>query len=402
VFPDAMNCSEDAEACDACKAVDGCPCGCYPGHRFYASAEYLGWWTKASRLPPLLTTSSAADPTAPGRTGALGLPNTRIVYGDSNVAGDFRSGVRLMAGGWLDDERCLGFEVGGFFLQTLHDRFRISSNGLPLLYRPFFDTVLGLPNVQFVAVTGIPAQVGTGTLAGTFSSSHDSSLWGAEANVRSCLLCGDDFFIDGIAGFRTLGLNESLTITENLTVVNNITDAAGAVVLLPAGTNTVLQDRFKTNNQFYGGQVGVLGEIRSGRWSLDMKAKLGLGSTSQVVDVAGFQVTRTAGAITGFLPNGLYASGTNIGRFTHNSFSVVPEVGLSVGYQVTEPDPRLRRLRLPLLDQRGSARLANQPVRQPVPHLRGLAFGPVNPTFPGFKTNDFWAQGIKVGVEFRY
>jgi Putative beta barrel porin-7 (BBP7) len=106
---------------DPCECVDGCNvdckcdcqcdckcgCGCYPGNRFYVSGEYLGWWTKGSQLPPLLTTASGPEPAdpalnLPARTGALGLPNTQVVYGNNNVSNDFRSGARIMAGYWFD------------------------------------------------------------------------------------------------------------------------------------------------------------------------------------------------------------------------------------------------------------------------------------------------------------
>jgi len=399
VFPDAMNYSLDACTCQSCKPVDGCGCGCacYPGNRFYASAEYLGWWTKASRLPPLLTTSNGADPTDPVRTGALGLPNTQVVYGNNNVAGDFRSGVRLMTGYWFDDERLLGFEVGGFYLQTLTNSFSTGSGGSPGLYRPFLDPG-GVQQVEFVAVTGIPAQAFGGTLSGTFSSISKSTMWGAEANLRSCLLCGEDFFIDGIAGFKTLNLNESLTINENPTAISDVLGPG------TAGSSFPVQDRFKTNNQFYGGQLGLIGEIRRGPWSLDLKAKLGIGTTAQTVDITGFQLVRSpTGAVTTSLPSGLYAAGTNLGQFTHNAFSVAPEVGLSLGYQVT--DHMRAFIGYDFLYWSDVVRPANQidpVVNRNIVLIGGPGGGPVRPAFLGFRAEDFWAQGIKAGIEFRY
>ena len=402
VFPDAGNLSEDYGNCETCGSVDGCSCGCYPGHRFYASAEYLGWFTSGSRLPPLLTSSPSPDPTNNPRTGAIDSPGTQVVYGNNTVAGEFRSGARIMAGYWLDDERCLGFELGGFFLQPIKDRYSTSSPGNPVLYRPLVNPD-GSQGAELVANNGlIPGQI-TGTLAGSFSSVHTSVFWGAEANARACLLCGENFFVDGIVGLKTLGLNESLTINENPVAVTNIFNAAGALIET-AGTSNPVQDRFKTNNQFYGGQIGVIGEIRSGAWSLDMKAKLGIGTNSQSIDISGFQsVISPTGAILASQPNGLYASGTNIGHFTHNAFSIAPELGLSLGYQVTD---HIRAFVgydfLYWTNVVRPAEQINQVVNRAQVLIGGPGGGPVTPTFLNFKTEDFWAQGVKVGVEFRY
>jgi Putative beta barrel porin-7 (BBP7) len=402
VFPDAESCSEE---CGTCPTVDGCPCGCgcYPGHRFYASAEYLGWFTKAEHLPPLLTTAASPDPTNNPRTGALDSPGTRVLYGDNNVAGAFRSGARIMTGYWFDDERCLGVELGGFFLQQQTDRFNISSNGNPLLYRPLVNAD-GSQGAELVSNNGlVPGQI-IGTLSGAFSSVYQSSLWGAEANFRTCLLCGDDFFIDGIVGVKTLGLQESLTITENPVAVTDLFSATTGNLIERAGTSNPVQDRFKTKDQFYGGQVGVIGEYRMGPWSLDMKAKLGIGTNSQSIDISGFQaVIGPTGAVQASRQNGLYAAGTNIGHFSRNKFSLAPEVGLGVGYQVTD---NIRAfVGYDFLYWTNVVRPAtqiNQVVNRQQVLIGGNGTGPVAPTFLGFKTEDFWAQGIKVGVEFRY
>ena len=49
--------------------------------------------------------------------------------------------------------------------------------------------------------------------------------------------------------------------------------------------------------------------------------------------------------------------GANIGKFSDNVFAVVPEVGVNVGYQLTQPAAGLRRVQLPVHGQRAAARV---------------------------------------------
>jgi len=382
-------CCTDGACCSTGACCDGC---CYPGHRFYASAEYLLWWTKGSPLPPLLTTTSG--PVGPG-SGALGDPNTQILYGNNTVNNGVRSGFRLMTGYWFDDERLLGVEVGGFWLQNATASFSTSSDGsagsVPL-FRPFFNptNLLGGPgqNAEPIAVPGVTA--------GGFSSQLRSSLWGAEGNLRSNLLCNQNFFLDGLVGVRVLNLNESLTLSESPLVINTL--PGGPL----AGSLELIQDRFQTQNTFYGGQVGLVGEVRSGPWSLNMMGKLGLGVTQQTVDISGSTQFFSPGSPPQFFNQGFYAGLTNSGRFTRNVFSVVPEIGLNIGYQVTE------HLRLfagyNFLYWSNVVRPGSQINLMVNPTMiagAGPGVGPAQPTF-AFNSSSFWVQGVTFGIEFRF
>ncbi len=409
VPPGGMPSSVPGDCCTACPTVDGCGCGCacgccscYPGNRFYVSAEYLGWFLAPNKLPPLLTTSSAADPNDPLHTGALGMPLTQVVYGNNNVAGDYRSGVRMMAGYWFDDDHCLGLELGGFWVQPDMNSVSIGSQGNPPLYRPIFNTSEGRQASEIVASAGIPGQAST---AGGFTAVNTSMFWGAEANLRSCLLCCDNFFIDGLAGVKTLGLYESLTMQENPTVTANFTIPGTGIpgLFVPAGTASGVQDRFATGNQFYGGQLGLAGEVRNGAWSLDMTAKLGVGVTAQTVNISGFTIVQAPGIASQGFPTGLYAGPNNSGLYHRNVFSVVPDIGLGIGYQITQ---HIRAFAGYDFLYWSSVVRPGAQIDQVV-NPNNIAGSPnpgVGPNRPGFAFNatDFWAQGIKIGLEFRY
>src|SRR5262249_49303995 len=177
------------------------------GNRFYATAEDILWWVKGSPLPPLVTQGSFGDPIP----GALGSPGTLILYGNNAVGSGPRSGGRFMLGYWFGDEHCLGLEAGGFSLGTRTTSFTASSNGTPILARPFVDAVTGPQTLELVA--------GPNVLAGTVSVSDRSSFWGYEANLRTNVCCQCRCYTDFIAGFRALGLDEDLRINEQLTVL---------------------------------------------------------------------------------------------------------------------------------------------------------------------------------------
>jgi hypothetical protein len=228
--------------------------------------------------------------------------------------------------------------------------------------------------------------VAGGALAGTFNSSLRSSLWGAEGNLRSNLCCGCNWFVDGIIGFRALGLNEDLIVSENLIVVRGAN----------AGNTFQVTDLFSTRNNFYGGQLGLVSEWRRGRWSLDLKTKVALGSTHQVAEINGSTVINGT-PFTG----GLLALPSNIGRFSRDFFTWAPEVGLNLGYQFT---PHLRGyVGYNFLYWSDVLRPGNQidrvvNVNQLPPAIPG---GPARPAFT-FNGSDFWAQGVNFGLEFRY
>jgi hypothetical protein len=394
----------DECCCNACPTC--CPCEegrCYPGNRCYVKGEYLLWFTKGDPLPPLVTTGPLTDPVP----GSLTSPNTAILYGNNSVGGNWRSGARLMAGYWFDDDRCIGIEAGGFFLVPRDNNFAANSpTGSPALARP----ILGLlppASVEAVANIGVP---GRPDLGGGIAVSHHSTLWGAEANLRSNLLCGEDFFFDGLVGFRTLRLSEELSISESPMILNDFVPAPGQLIL--AGSTTLLNDDFKTRNQFYGGQIGGIFEIRRNRFSVDVTTKLGMGANQQTVIIGGAQlqtIPARAGVFAGgsqFFPVGELAAISNSGTFHRSVFSLLPEAGINLGYQLTD---HIRAFVgydflywTNVVRPGPSVDLTVNRTQNP---MFGAPLPPVgNPAAPAFVFHDsnYWAQGLHVGIEFRY
>ena len=349
---------------------------------FFVETEYLLWWANRPRIPLLATTG---DGTGQGFVGQTG---TRPLLGPGTFGPLLRDGFRIRAGGWLDDCGGRGLDASFFFLGRRTERR--SFDGLPTLTRPFFS-----PNfdAEFGEVVALP-NLSTGSLL----VEADSFLWGADANYRHALCRTCDRTTAWFAGYRHLNLTETLTITENIT-------ASGRLAPDPIGTTVVVRDRFRTHNRFHGGQVGWLSQRRSGRWELDLRASIALGVTAQTLDIDGFQQRTRPGQATETFRGGLLATGPNLGRFTANRFSVVPEATATLGYAVT-PNFRLTA-GYNFLYWSNVIRPGDQIDRvvdvSLVPNPpAGVPASGQNRPLPLFRQSDFWTHGLTLGAQLRW
>jgi hypothetical protein len=351
--------------------------------------------------------------------GALGPGTTTLFGGDQNYGE--RLGGRFTIGYWLDSCQTRGIEASYFFLGGPADNFIASSSDLPgslVLARPFFNVITGLQDSQLVSYPDI--------ISGTVRISSNSQLQGAELNLvcNHCYCCNDccptdccatdccatdccatdcsyksGRRVDLIAGFRYLGLNEDLGITENLTTL----DTAPSPPFVPGETITVF-DGFGTRNSFYGGQIGARGEWCRGRWFVNVLGKVALGDTHQEVRINGTTDFTDPGVALVRQQGGMLALPTNIGNYSRDQFSVVPEIGINVGRQMND------HLRVfvgyTLLYWSNVVRPGDQidfgvnTTQLPTPTGPGTLVGEARPAF-AFRNTDLWAQGINFGVEIR-
>ncbi|MCC6421374.1 MAG: BBP7 family outer membrane beta-barrel protein, partial [Gemmataceae bacterium] len=309
--------------CPPCDPCCGDPCGlfgpccgvgsCCPFGRVYGSAEYLMWTVKDGSSPPLVT----AGP--PGSGGSLAAGSTVLYGGDDAFNYNIFSGGRFNLGFCIPRHN-LGIETTFFFLSPRSTHFVAGTAGTPELGRPFVEVTTGNEVAQLAAQPNV--------VAGAVAVDSTSRLWGIEGNLRHRLCCGCNSYLDLLGGFRFLELNEDLRISENLTLLAPL---AGG----PAGTRILVFDNFSTRNEFYGGQLGLEGECRRNRWSLGGSFKLGMGVMHQVVNINGATVFLVPGLGPNVQPGGLLALPSNSGRFSSDRFAVIPEVGVKVGYQLT-------------------------------------------------------------------
>ncbi len=241
-----------------------------------------------------------------------------------------------------------------------------------------------------------------GILRGSLSIQADSRLWGADVNARWCWNKACDSRSEVFAGYRYLNLRESLTFTEDITVIGP--GGTRLVIADPLGTRVIVQDRFKTSNQFNGGQIGAAYERRWGRWDMDARASVAFGTTRQVLEIDGLQTRQQPGAALMTFRGGLLAAGPNLGRFERDKFSVAPELTLNVGYWLT---PNLRAFAgYNLLYWSNVIRPGDQ-----IDHVVDLTFVPnALPTgFSGqyrprplFKQSDLAVNGVQFGLDWRW
>lgn len=367
------------------------PKSCCFGHgRFWGSAEFLLWWTKDGNVPPLVTGGTPASGGVPGRPGT-----TTLFGGDLDY--EERPGVRFTLGSWLNCDCTKGIELSYFFLDGGADGFGASSSSA-VLARPFFNVITGLPDVQLIAFPGIST--------GGVRVNSNSDLQGADLNMICNLCCQPaccetdcqtdccrkvSYRLDLLAGPRWLNLDEDLVITEQLT------DATG--------TMFTVVDRFETRNNFYGGQIGARAEWQRGRCFVNVLGKVALGVTHQEVRITGTTVITEPGAAPSVQPGGLLALPTNIGSYSRDEFTVVPEIGVKVGCQVTD---RVRAFAgynflywSNVVRPGDQIDLAINPTQLPTADGPGRLVGPARPAF-AFQDTDFWAHGISAGLEFRW
>jgi hypothetical protein len=347
--------------------------------------EYLLWWMKQSPIPALVSTSPLGTPRE--LAGVLGAPGTTVVFGGDDNA--VRSGGRFTLGFWFDNDHTFGLESTTFFLGERSIVFRADSPGAPILARPFFNVLTGLEASELVAFPGV--------LAGNVTVSSASQLWGTELNLRTNICRGCQWNLDWLLGVRFLGLEDNLNISEGLMV------PAGAGAL--AGSTVLVQDRFGTHNLFVGGQTGLDIGFHWGRWSLDLLGKIALGNTHEELNINGFTQFAVPGLPVSIQQGGLYALPSNIGHYTRDRFSVVPEAGFTVGFQLT------RCLRAVVgysfLYNSSVIRAGNQIDRglnvSQLPSQVGPSplVGPARPVAV-IRGSDFWAQGVSIGLELRY
>lgn len=370
---------------------------CPPPPCTWVNLEYLYWFLRDAPLPPLVTTSNPSSPMFDANSGIIGYPNTRVVYGQERVGLRDVQGGRLTAGFWVDPGQNLGAEASYFGLRIARNRFFEDSDlsGRPVLARPVFNP---RTNVETAELVTFPQQ-----FAGYVGASHQTALFGAEANaVLSPCSCYFDF-ADYLIGFRYLDLDEEFHMAQ-------LTD------LLPAGVGAFrgtlvrepglfsIGDKFTAYSQFYGAQVGVRKQYDCGLFYYRLQAKLAAGITRETVHIQGrTHLSNGRGIVS--TDGGLLALPTNSGRYTQQEFSLVPEAEITLGFRVT------RHINVHLgytflywshVQRPGDVidRTIN-PTQLPTSRQFGALAGPARPTFD-FNHSDFWAHGVNIGLGFEY
>jgi Putative beta barrel porin-7 (BBP7) len=347
---------------------------------FSVSAEALVWWFKNSPTPvPLIT------------DGLFDQPGTHVLLGGGDQNTNANPGFRVTAGYALNER--WGLEGNFLYIPSRSTSNSVASSGKlgsTDLLLPFFDVTQNQENETELSFAPI--------YRGSAREELSNSLMGAEANGTWALALGRPWQVDLLGGFRWLRLHETYTVTTS------------SPFIPPFPTdiwNTT--DKFDAFNNFYGAQLGVRARYDWGRWFANGALKFGMGAMVQTVNISGSLETND---FTGFgptetFPGGYFALPSNIGHHTRTVFAVVPEVGLNVGYQITSWASVF--VGYTFLYTNNVVRPGNQMNRNinPTQSVSYVGEPPVTPQGPAqpsfqFNSSDFWAQGITVGLSFRF
>ncbi len=376
--------TSDCTSGNACNACDGCD-GCNQcGGRVWADADFLLWWIRDSHTPALVTTGSTAN----AFPGALGQSGTRTLFG-GDIDNDTRAGARFDVGTWLNDDDTLGVGADFLFLGHRSVNFNAFSLGSPILARPFLNASLGSERAFLIAFPN--------SQAGAVNASLSSRLWGGELDARAEVAHNETGRVDVLAGFRHLELIENLDIA-NATLFTAPNPVFG-------GLNIQSVDHFGAGNFFYGGEIGADSVFENGPLSLRLLGKVAFGNMHEIVNVSGATSTTTLTGVTSNIRTGQLVQQTNTGRFTRDELAVVPELGVTLGYALARNVHAT--VGYTFLYASDVARPGDQVDRSvnvtqiPPPIGAGTLIGPARPAF-AFNNTDFWAQGVNLGLEFRY
>jgi len=407
LIPDELDVLEDHAPFDAlhgpgfdCPQCGGpmlggaCGRGCGSPEWIWVRGEYLLWWTSGMDVPPLITTSPTGTPRA--AAGVLGESGTSVLFGGDKLNDSSHSGFRVRTGKWLFAGKRLGIEGEYLRLDDQQEAFNDTSAGDPILARPVYDIVNGQETAELIAFPSV--------IRGTVDAEAITQFQAAGARVRWNICCTDltcvpdvyprmvdGYRIDWFAGYRYARLSDRISVTEDLTSL----DAQNP-------GSFWIEDRFATGNEFHGGDVGFLYEHRAGRWLVDCVTRVAIGNNHQVASINGTTIiTEDDDPLT--YSGGILAQRSNIGFYSRDELSVIPEVGMTVGYQLTSHTRLTCGYSFIYFSNvvRAGDQIDRDLNTNLLPPEVDPFTGPLRPEF-AWRTTDFWAQGLNLGVDVRF
>lgn len=351
--------------------------------RFWFRGDYMFSWIRGVNTPPLVTTAPVG--TARDVAGVTNANDTQILFGNDWLAEGTRPGFRLQAGWWFGGDSPFGLEAGFLWVGSKASTFNGNSDQFPILARPFIDIVANTQEAVLVAFPGSS----TGSID---ASVRTDSFYSANFAVTEKAFDVPGFRMTGLAGYRYYRYSDALNVSQVL----NVTDPN----FIP-GTQVVTSDSFTARNDFHAFDMGFRAEYFWDRLSLEVLTKLAVGDVRREVTIRGQQSTLVPGAPAVVDPAGVLALSTNSGTFVSHDWKVMPEVGVTLGWQVS-PNLNLR-VGYSFILLNGVARAVDQVDTSINPNFfpPAIGGGPNRPAF-GWVRQDLWIQSINLGVLWTY
>ncbi len=381
--PSYGGCSCGGMACGGCGGR-GLLSDRFPVYGLWGDVEYMFAWTKGRTVPPLVTTDDPAAP-IPGS-----LPGATVLFGGERIGEDMQSAGRITLGAWLDSCETIGIGVRGFAIEGATDGFfgQSDQNGTPLLAVPFFD-VAAIPT----PAEGAILIASPGDFEGNIAVRTAQDVISTDTFLRTMLVRGHGYSLDLIGGYHYAQVRDAVQIESFSEVIN-----PAGVGIFPEGTTFDTVDNFSARNDFHGGEIGFISELRHGRWRFRSLGKVSIGNMEQTVTISGRTVT-TIDPNVAVDENGVFAQTSNIGTFKRDETTFIPEAALTLGYQVT---PHLEMTVGYSLLYWESVVLSGDSIDRRI-DLTQAGGGPAG-TLPEFNFNetDFWVQGLTLGAHWNF
>lgn len=392
----------------------------------WIEGNYLLWKLKNNPLPvPLVTQGSLSDPII----GALGQSGTKIKLGKQHIDMGWMNGVQVATGFWLTSSQHIGLEASYFLLpattrkKSLHTSGEIGS---PSYAVPIYDVtgLWGLNGVPGQSIYLLPGPLDNTTpgFHGDFKLKLSSQFQGAQLNSIFRLSKRRLFLLNALAGFRWLQLKEHLNFQVTTHTVPDFPFSF-------AFADT--KDIFKTDNNYYGGQIGIGAGYITKHFDLKGIVQAGLGAVLETIRIDGSSKTsdgnlfyETKNTANETLKGGIFAQKTNRGTHHRRIFAAVIETNIQASLKVLrhlelgagysflwisalarpgkQIDPKINPTLTALADasrETVGIQQAPTPFGQPGPAQPKQ--GAKRPKF-SLKNSDFWAQGLTVGLTVRF
>ena len=350
----------------------------------WGQVDFLLMWRRPPALPPLVTTSPPGTPLS--QAGQLNQPTTTTLLGGRSQASGPSAGGRIDFGYWLNT--CPQVGIGGSFL-ALGDSslsYATDSATTPILARPFLNVTDGQTAAMDTLIVSFPDEA-----TGEIAVQGTSTLIIAEAYLRRAGNHNAGTPGDLVGGYQFSRIDGSLKISSHST-------ALSTSQLRVPGTTLEVLDSITTQNEFHGGQLGVLNDWNYGCFTIFGSFKLGLGNMRQRAVLAGQTVINdSANSIID--AQGLLTRSTNIETHERNVITVIPQISLRGTYSVSHHVDVTIGHSLVFFPH------VLQPTEQIDPDLAVNLADPVlgeqRPQFT-FQSRDYWAQGLTFGLRWHY
>ena len=350
----------------------------------WGQLDFLLMWRKPQNLPPLVTTSPSGTPLA--QAGQLNQATTTTILGGRSLMNGPSTGGRIDFGYWLDAHPQMG--LGGSFLALGNSTLAYATDSAttPIVTRPFLNVTDGQTAAMDALIVSFPDEA-----AGDIEIQGTSKLIVAEGYLRQIWHNDPSTPIDLVAGYQFSRIDENLMINSHST-------ALSTSQLRPPGTTLALLDSISTQNEFHGGQIGVLNDWDNDCMKISASFKLGLGNMRQRAVFLGHTVIDdSVNSVTD--AQGLLTRNTNIGIHERNVITVIPQINLRGTYSVTHRVDVTIGYSLIFFPH------VIQPAEQLDPDLAVNFANPVlgesRPEFT-FQSRDYWVQGLTFGLRWNY